>query len=673
MKNQYIIFAIIIVCILNSSMIYSTPINQYINTITPSQNAISVIKSSNITIVFTQDMNPASVNNSNIKVFGYQTGLLPVTIDYNPVNKTANIIPNQDLKAGEKISVTLTSRIRTISDESIASFVFSFTIKNTGGTGNFILSSEIVSQSNYIRSGDVDSDGDIDLLISDKIFKNNGTAVFSYYSSIPLLGYPLMADFDNDGDLDILVSENSMIYFFSNNGIGDFSQTNSFPGGLHSFGDLDGNGFLDITYFSPSSALKINVSKNLSGIFTFDNSYNVNFNLPCGPSSGFDHRILIDDMNNNGKLDLVLINGNAGGGSILGYQFCQIYTLLKNNGDANYISELLFTHDAKNLPYWVINTGDPQLFDNNNDGLIDINSPGLIVRNNGDNLFSVSGNLNAFSTIIPGDFNGDSKLDILAQIFGVSPLLTHLNDGTGNFQEYFIGSDNFYGRAYATGDFDNDGDLDVAGSFTSSKVAILLNGDIPLPVELSSFTSETETNNITLNWTTSSEENNAGYDIEKTMFNVQSSMFNDNWSKAGFVKGNGTTNNTINYTFTDKNLQSGKYKYRLKQTDFNGNFKYYELSNEVTIGVPDKFYLSQNYPNPFNPTSNLGFGISKLGFISLKVYDSQGKEVAVLVNENKAPGYYNIQFDGSNLSSGVYYYRLESKGFVQTKRMMLLK
>jgi len=69
----------------------------------------------------------------------------------------------------------------------------------------------------------------------------------------------------------------------------------------------------------------------------------------------------------------------------------------------------------------------------------------------------------------------------------------------------------------------------------------------------------------------------------------------------------------------------------------------------------------------------LGFGISELGFISLKVYDSQGKEVATLVNENKEPGYYNLQFDGSKLSSGVYYYRLESKGLSQTKRMMLLK
>ena len=95
--------------------------------------------------------------------------------------------------------------------------------------------------------------------------------------------------------------------------------------------------------------------------------------------------------------------------------------------------------------------------------------------------------------------------------------------------------------------------------------------------------------------------------------------------------------------------------------------------NETTDLLVKNFYLSQNYPNPFNPTTNLGFGISELGFISLKVYDSQGKEVATLVNENKEPGYYNLQFDGSKLSSGVYYYRLESKGLSQTKRMMLLK
>ena len=95
--------------------------------------------------------------------------------------------------------------------------------------------------------------------------------------------------------------------------------------------------------------------------------------------------------------------------------------------------------------------------------------------------------------------------------------------------------------------------------------------------------------------------------------------------------------------------------------------------NENGISTADNFRLNQNYPNPFSPTTKLEFGISKLGFVSLKVYDIQGKEIADLVHEIKQPGYYNIQFDGSSLSSGIYFYRLESKGHVQTKSMMLLK
>ncbi|MEZ4689013.1 MAG: T9SS type A sorting domain-containing protein [Ignavibacteria bacterium] len=94
--------------------------------------------------------------------------------------------------------------------------------------------------------------------------------------------------------------------------------------------------------------------------------------------------------------------------------------------------------------------------------------------------------------------------------------------------------------------------------------------------------------------------------------------------------------------------------------------------NENGINTAD-IQTGSNYPNPFNPVTNLGFGISELGFVSLKVYDIEGKEVVTLVNENKTAGYYNVQFDGSKLSSGVYFYRLETKGFVQTKRMMLIK
>ncbi|MBE2190140.1 MAG: T9SS type A sorting domain-containing protein, partial [Candidatus Kapabacteria bacterium] len=119
----------------------------------------------------------------------------------------------------------------------------------------------------------------------------------------------------------------------------------------------------------------------------------------------------------------------------------------------------------------------------------------------------------------------------------------------------------------------------------------------------------------------------------------------------------------------DYNVASGKYNYRLKQIDFNGNYEYHNLTSDVNVGTPTKFSLSQNYPNPFNPTTNLEFGISELGFVSLKVFDVSGKEVATLVNETRPAGYYNVNFNATSLPSGVYYYRLESNGVSKVMKM----
>ena len=644
-----------------SENIYSTPINQYINTVSPTQNAVSVIKSSNITIVFTQDINPATINNVNIKVFGYQTGLLPVTIDYNVAGKTANINPNQDLKAGEKISITLTSGIKTISNESITPFLFTFYAQAIGGNVIFTRTSYIDNVLNaVIKSGDLDRDGDIDLVINNKIYFNDGNAGFTFSNELSITGIPEIGDFDNDGDLDILIENSGNIFFFANDGSGNFTQRYSFAGNLGDLGDLDGDGYLDIAYFLNFG--KIATCNNNHGIF--EDGYFFQFSGNCLPGD-YQDRVLVDDFNNDGKPDALGIHGVTGGG-IFQYTLCRSYDMINNQGNRIFNPENIFSGQLSGINVIIYDYRGGNSIDVNNDGYIDIISPGIQLRNNGNGAFT---NMNTFTYIfsLASDLNGDGFMDM---VVGYNSF--YINDGNGNFT-FFPGNGEIFSSG-AYGDLDNDGDIDLAVyNFLTNQVSILLNGDIPLPVELSSFTSETDLNNITLNWTTSSEENNAGYDIEKTMFNVQSSMFNENWLKAGFVNGNGNTNNMSNYTFTDKNLQTGKYKYRLKQTDFNGNFKYYELSNEVTIGVPDKFYLSQNYPNPFNPVANLEFGISELGFVSLKVYDSQGKEVVTLINENKEPGYYNIQFEGSKLSSGVYYYRLESKGFSQTKRMMLLK
>ncbi|MCB0727226.1 MAG: T9SS type A sorting domain-containing protein [Ignavibacteriae bacterium] len=102
--------------------------------------------------------------------------------------------------------------------------------------------------------------------------------------------------------------------------------------------------------------------------------------------------------------------------------------------------------------------------------------------------------------------------------------------------------------------------------------------------------------------------------------------------------------------------------------DYNANSPIDE-----TTSIPTEYSLSQNYPNPFNPTTNLEFGIPELGFVSLKVYDISGKEVATLVNEIKSPGRYNVKFDGSNFASGVYFYKITSGNFSAVKRMFLIK
>lgn len=200
---------------------------------------------------------------------------------------------------------------------------------------------------------------------------------------------------------------------------------------------------------------------------------------------------------------------------------------------------------------------------------------------------------------------------------------------------------------------------DVALTFVNPENALL-------PVELSSFSSIINKNTVELKWSTASEQNNKGFSIERKKDGGE-------YTEAGFVKGAGNSSETKDYSFRESNLQSGKYNYRLKQTDFNGNLKYYELTNEVIIDVPKSFAVSQNYPNPFNPSTKINFEIPKDGLVNLKVYDVSGREVRTLVNEVKQAGYYTADFNAAGLSSGIYFYSISAAGFNQTKKMVLVK
>ncbi|MDP1676449.1 MAG: ice-binding family protein [Bacteroidota bacterium] len=205
--------------------------------------------------------------------------------------------------------------------------------------------------------------------------------------------------------------------------------------------------------------------------------------------------------------------------------------------------------------------------------------------------------------------------------------------------------------------------------------AVTLDANAVLPVELVAFTATANRINADLHWSTATEVNNFGFEIQRSTVSAQSS--DKNWSKTGFIEGNGTTNAPKKYSFSDNNLSSGKYFYRLKQIDRDGKFEY-SKSVEVTIGQAVKeFGLVQNYPNPFNPSTQIQYSLQNASQVSLKVYNSLGVEVATLVNANQEAGSYNVSFNANNgvrsLSSGVYFYRLEAGSFVSTKKFILMK
>ena len=204
--------------------------------------------------------------------------------------------------------------------------------------------------------------------------------------------------------------------------------------------------------------------------------------------------------------------------------------------------------------------------------------------------------------------------------------------------------------------------------------------DDPVPVELISFAASVDRNDITLNWITGSEVNNSGFEILRFTQN------DNDWLRIGFVEGKGTTTEQQFYSFVNTNLLPGKYHYRLKQIDFDGSFEYLPTGQagsnilEVELGLPNEFSLAQNYPNPFNPSTKIKYTVpqtpnpfGKGQGVRLIVYDVLGNEIAALVNEEKEPGVYEVEFDGNNLSSGIYIYQLNTVGFVSSKKMTVIK
>jgi hypothetical protein len=270
------------------------------------------------------------------------------------------------------------------------------------------------------------------------------------------------------------------------------------------------------------------------------------------------------------------------------------------------------------------------------------------------------------------DIDGDGDLDLMiGRNFG-GTVTMYENTGTVTAPVWTL-NNNIMDRIRvkqnnhpAFADLTGDGRIDMVlgeynGNFTFYRNLFA----IPVPVELTSFTYSITKTAVALFWSTASETNSYGFEIERS---------NDGkgFITIGFVKGKGTTSENTDYSFTDNNEIPGIYSYRLKIMDLDGSFEYSDVIT-ADLTAPVEFALVQNYPNPFNPSTIIKYALPAGGRVSLTVYDPLGTIVKVLVDEFKDAGVHSVNFDASGLSTGVYFYSIKTDNFSTTKKMLYLK
>ena len=566
-----------------------------------------------------------TVNFSTKTDFTAGTSPANVTIgDLNGDGKPDIVIPNSGTDASISVFMNTTAPLATTP---------SFSAKTDFLTGAAPVSAAI---------GDINGDGKPDIVVAVDgamkvaVFLNTtatGASIptFSTRTDFAAIYSPYLvklADLNGDGKLDIVVADYyaKKVSVFINTtttgaSIPTFATRKDFPAGQYTsciaVGDLNGDGKPDIAASNDGdNTVSVLINKTTTGDTTV--SFYATSNFPVGTKPV---GVAIADLNGNGKPDLVVTN-----------QYDLTASVLLNTTKTG---DTTATFSAKT----------------------DFNTGGGPI------------------SVAIGDMNGDGKPDIVSGNYSsnsVSVLLNTTTTGasTASFSDKTDFTTGANPRGIAIADLNGDGKLDiVSANYLSAppSMSVLFNTTSSVPVELTTFTAALNNGSVELNWKTATETNNYGFEIQK------SQTQNHNWTKIGFVKGAGNSTSPLAYYFVDNTVPYGSYAYRLKQIDITGEYKYSSVV-EVNVGqAPNDFSLSQNYPNPFNPSTVIKYSIPQNGFVSIKVFNLIGLEVATLVNQEQKSGIYMVNFDASKLASGVYMYRIQAGGFSLSKKMTILK
>ena len=255
-------------------------------------------------------------------------------------------------------------------------------------------------------------------------------------------------------------------------------------------------------------------------------------------------------------------------------------------------------------------------------------------------------------------------------LFVGTDLGVYVKDGTNNWAAYNTGLPNVVVTELDIYYSGGGTDKLRAGTFGRGLWETEINA--PLPVELSSFIAKSSDDGVRLEWVTETEVNNYGFEVERQVSSEQ--LTAGNWEKIAFLEGYGNSNSPKEYSFIDRGIIYGNFSYRLKQIDNDGTYEYSEVVDVNAGDIPDGVVLEQNYPNPFNPSTTIKFALAETQNVELKIYDVLGNEAATLFNGMADGGkVYEAEFNATSLSSGIYFYRLETDSKAENRKMLLLK